>query len=320
MGLEKLITYHKFYYGLSLRNASLTEDKKPTFVVETSKREHAEAYDEASDIYDTYEGLFYPYLFGRIHGLLSDRLIPLLPPRGRVLDIGCGTGQQTVLFKNKGFDVVGIDISIGLVGVANKKLCEGICMASDACQLPFPDARFDAVTSAGSTVNHIPDYHRFFEEAGRVLKPGGHIFLESDNKWKPDILWCMASALTGDPLKYHEAPSNVIRHVLRPLRQGYPYVFPLAYDDNKVKLLHLRTFTFHELRDELKSVGCDIIASYGAHSVTNVIPSTIMLKDRPGRLTKSLFSLLSAIEARAYDKWPVSRTGMSIMVIAKKKG
>jgi MPBQ/MSBQ methyltransferase len=298
----------------------LTEDKKPTFVVETSKREHAEAYDEASDIYDTYEGLFYPYLFGRIHGLLNDRFIPLLSPGARILDIGCGTGQQTMLFRGKGLNVVGLDISEGLVRVANKKLGEGICVVSDACKLPFPDACFDAISSAGSTVNHIPDYQRFFEEAGRVLKPGGHMFLESDNKWKPDVLWCMASALTGDPLKYHEAPSNAIHYIMRPLRQGYSYVFPLAYDDNKVKLLHLRTFTYHELRDELKNVGCDIIAAYGAHSITNAIPSTIMLKDRPGRLTKSLFSLLRAIEDRAYDKWPVSRTGMSIMVMAKKKG
>lgn len=298
----------------------MTEDKKHTFVVETSKREHAEAYDEASDIYDTYEGLFYPHLFGRIHWLLKDEFMPLLPHDARVLDIGCGTGQQTKLFKSKGFDVVGLDISEGLVMVANKKLGEGICVVADACKLPFPDACFDAISSAGSTVNHIPDYPRFFEEAGRVLKPGGYVFLESDNKWKPDILWCMASTLTGDPLKFNETPSNVIHYITRPLRQGYPYVFPLTYDDNKAKLLHLRTFTFHELRVELKNVGCDVIAAYGAHSITNVIPSTIMLKDRPGRFTKSLFSLLKTIEDRAYDKWPVSRMGMSIMVMAKKEG
>ncbi len=296
----------------------MTDDKQ-TFVVESSKREHAEAYDEASDIYDTYEGLFFPYLFGRIGRLLKDRFMPLLPPGARVLDIGCGTGQQTLLFKNGGFDVVGIDISEGLVRVANRKIGEGICLVSDACRLPFPDACFDAISSAGSTVNHIPDYGPFFAEAGRVLKPGGYVFLESDNKWKPDILWCLASVLVGDPLKYHESPSNVIKYFLRPLGQGYPYVFPLTYDDNKVKLLHLRTFTFHELRRELKAVGCEVIATYGAHAVTNLIPSTVMLKDRPGRFTRGLFSALRSIEDRLYDRWPASRAGMSIMVMAKKE-
>ncbi|WP_174590040.1 class I SAM-dependent methyltransferase [Methanocella conradii] len=292
--------------------------EKPLFVVEASKREHAAAYDEASDIYDTYEGLFFPYLFGRIHSLLKERFMPLLPHGARVLDVGCGTGQQTRLFKENGYEVVGIDISEGLVRVANRKMGEGICLVSDACKLPFPDASFDAISSAGSTVNHIPDYPRFFEEAGRVLKPGGYLFLESDNKWKPDILWGMASALVWDPLGYHETASEVIDHVKRPFHEGYLYVFPLTYDDSKVKLLRLRAFTFHELRRELEGVGCEVIAVYGAHSLTNAIPSTVMLKDRPGRFTKALFSMLKVVEDRAYDKWPINRIGMSIMVIAKK--
>ncbi len=203
--------------------------------------------------------------------------------------------------------------------VANKKLGEGICLVSDACKLPFPDATFDAISSAGSTVNHIPDYQRFFEEAGRVLKPGGYIFLESDNKWQPDIAWCMLSSLTGDPLKYHEKPGAVLNYVKRPLREGYPYVFRLTFDDNKVKLLNLRTFTFYELKDQFGSMGCHILSSYGAHSITNVIPSNFMLKDKPGRVTRALFKVLKALEDISYDKWPFSRLGMSIMVIAKKE-
>jgi ubiquinone/menaquinone biosynthesis C-methylase UbiE len=293
---------------------------KPSFIVGASKKEHAIAYDEASDIYDTYEGLFFPYLFNRIHGLLKDRLMPMLPEDARVLDIGCGTGQQTGLFKENGYEIVGIDISEGLVRVANRKMGEGICLVSDACRLPFPDATFDAVSSAGSTLNHIPDYQCFFEEAGRVLKPGGHLFLESDNKWKPDIIWSMASALFGDPLGYHESVSDIIGHINRPMHEGYTYVFPLRYDDNKVRLLRLRAFTLHELRRELEGVGCEVIAVYGAHSLTNLIPSMVMLKDHPGRLASALFTILKAMEDRAYDKWPINRTGMSIMVIAKKVG
>lgn len=297
----------------------MADSSKQPFVVESSKRDHAEAYDEASDIYDTYEGLFFPYLFGRIGRLLKDRFMPLLPKGARVLDIGCGTGQQTLLFKNNGYDVVGIDISGGLVKVANKKLGEGACLVADACKLPFADATFDAVSSAGSTVNHIPDYECFFQEAGRVLKPGGHIFLESDNKWKPDIFWSLASTLTGDPLKYHETLANVIGYFKRPFHEGYPYVFPLTYDDNKVKLLHLRTFTYRELRIELRAVGCEVIAAYGAHSITNIIPSTVMLQDHPDPIARGLFSILKAVEDHVYGIWPFNRTGMSIMVLAKKE-
>lgn len=285
----------------------------------TSKRYNAETYNEASDIYDTYEGLFFPYLFGRIQQVLQERFMPSLPRGAKVLDVGCGTGQQTRLFRQRGYEVVGIDISAGLVKVACKKLGENVCLVSDACRLPFPDGYFDAVSSAGSTLNHIPDYDLFFNEITRVLKPGGFIFLESDNKWRPDMLWCLLSAATGDPLKYHESPDNVISYFKRPLDEGYPYVFPLAFDENKVRLLNLRTFTYPELDKELYRCGCSIISTIGIHSVTNIIPSPFMLQDKPGQITKDVFGFLRWIEDHVYDVWPLNRLGMSIAVIAKKK-
>jgi hypothetical protein len=96
-------------------------------------------------------------------------------------------------------------------------------------------------------------------------------------------------------------------------------VFPLTFDENKVKLLRLRTLTFHELQGELKNIGCEILAVYGAHSITNIIPTTVMQQDHPGRIARGLFSILKAVEDRVYGIWPFSRTGVSIMVIAKKE-
>jgi ubiquinone/menaquinone biosynthesis C-methylase UbiE len=284
-----------------------------------SKRFFAATYDEASDIYDTYEGLFFPYLFDRIDEILKRDMIPSLPQGAKVLDIGCGTGRQTRLFKERGYDVTGIDISSGLVKVANKKLGCNICFPSDACKLPFKDGTFDAVTSAGSTVNHIPDYDCFFSEIGRVLKPGGVVFMEADNKWRPDMLWCLASVIVGDPLKYHETLKNVVSYFKRPIREGYKYIFPLTFDENKVRELHLRTFTYAEIKDELKNVGCDVKKAYGIHCITNAIPSTVMLQDKPGRVTMASFNVLKKFENLTYRRWPVNRISMSICVIAKKK-
>jgi ubiquinone/menaquinone biosynthesis C-methylase UbiE len=282
------------------------------------KKYNADVYDDASGVYDTYEGLFFPYLFGRIRDLLRNRFIPALPEGARVLDVGCGTGQQTMLFTGAGHETVGIDISHGLVRVANRKLRANICMVSDACSLPFADSAFDAVSCAGSTLNHIPDYGCFFDEVRRVLKPGGLVFLESDNKWRPDMFWCLLSAMAGDPLGYEEKLGNVIGYFRRPLGEGYPYVFPLAFDDEKVRMLHLRTFTYREIQRELAQRGCRVKAVFGIHALTNLIPSPLMLKDRPGRLTRAAFRALSAIEDRTYGRWPVNRAGMSIIVLAEK--
>jgi ubiquinone/menaquinone biosynthesis C-methylase UbiE len=305
------------YWPQSL--VTLMAEKGPKLYVDTSKRASAETYDEASDIYDTYEGLFFPYLFGRIRELIEHDFIPSLPAGAKVLDIGCGTGQQTMLFKKKGFEVLGIDISQGLVRVANKKLGENICMVSDACHLPFPDGYFDAVSSAGSTVNHVPDYQCFFEEMCRVLKPGGQLFLESDNKWSPDMFWCLASTLVGDPLEYHGTVKEAIGYFKRPLHEGYPYVFPLHFDDNKVRLLNLRTFTYHEIKDQLAKGGCAIRHVYSVHSITNAIPSPIMQKDEPGRIARGVFSILRPLEDSVYRTWPFNRVGISIIVTGEKK-
>jgi hypothetical protein len=151
-----------------------------------------------------------------------------------------------------------------------------------------------------------------------VLKPGGMIFLESDNKWRPDMVWCLGSILAGDPLRYHEKLDNVLRYFKRPLHEGYEYVFPLAFDEGKVRMLNLRTFTYSEIRDELLKRGCHIHSEYGIHSITNIIPSPLMLKDKPGKITGGAFNALKAFEDRLYWRWPFSRLGMSLIVIAKK--
>jgi SAM-dependent methyltransferase len=291
------------------------------------KKYNADVYDDASAIYDTYEGLFFPYLFGRIRELIARRFIPALKTDGTsglagdvcVLDVGCGSGQQTQQFLAAGFDVTGIDISAGLVHVANRKLGANVCMVSDACSLPFRREAFDAVSCAGSTINHLPDYHCFFDEICRVLKPGGLVFIESDNKWRPDMFWCLLSTVAGDPLAYHEKLDHVVGYFRRPLGEGYPYVFPLAFDGDKVRMLHLRTFTHTELSRELRQRGFEIRAVYGIHALTNLIPSPLMLKDKPGRATRVAFHALSAIEDRTYGLWPVNRFGMSIILIAQKR-
>lgn len=283
------------------------------------KKYNADVYDDASAIYDTYEGLFFPYLFGRIRELIARRFIPALPAGACVLDVGCGSGQQTMQFRAAGFDVTGIDISAGLVRVANRKLGVRLCMVSDACCLPFRDAAFDAVSCAGSTINHIPDYPRFFDEICRVLKPGGVVFLESDNKWRPDMFWCLLSTFAGDPLAYREKPGRVIGYFKRPLGEGYPYEFPLAFDGDKVRMLHLRTFTHAELSREFRQRGLEVQSVYGIHAITNLIPSPLMLKDKPGRATRAAFRVLSAIEGHTYGIWPVNRCGMSIILIAEKR-
>ncbi len=74
-----------------------------------------------------------------------------LTPGARVLDVCCGTGAQVVEYGRAGMSATGIDISPGMLRVAERKKrksgLENISFQqADATRLPFPDGCFDCVS------------------------------------------------------------------------------------------------------------------------------------------------------------------------------
>ncbi|MFN8016557.1 MAG: class I SAM-dependent methyltransferase [Acidimicrobiales bacterium] len=101
------------------------------------------------------------------------------PIDGRVVaDVGCGRGGNLWLLRRHHAPAatVGIDIASGSVRhAADAAPAEGSCWAvGDAEQLPLRDQSVDVVLNVetGATYPHI---ERFFREAVRVLRPGGHL-------------------------------------------------------------------------------------------------------------------------------------------------
>jgi ubiquinone/menaquinone biosynthesis C-methylase UbiE len=71
-----------------------------------------------------------------------------IKPGERVLDIGCGTGDQAIYFAKKGAIVTGIDINPKMIELAlTRKKKEGLevyFQGGNATNLPFLDPVFDA--------------------------------------------------------------------------------------------------------------------------------------------------------------------------------
>jgi len=112
---------------------------------------------------------------------------------GRVLDVGCGSGLQSVHHAPHADEVVGIDLSKELIEVA-KERCKAHGNArfqvANACQLPFPDRSFDFIISYGDVLSHIVDgYEEAVAEMARVAKPGAIVTLEADTKWNFGIFY-----------------------------------------------------------------------------------------------------------------------------------
>jgi SAM-dependent methyltransferase len=122
-----------------------------------------------------YENLRYGRSYSRrYHDHTIERLTRLVPPRGVVLDNGCGTG--IFLEQRQGLPAtrsVGIDISRGMLGHARARLPSDVeLVRADACRLPFAADTFDVIF-ARSLLHHLPDPAAGAAEMARTLKPGG---------------------------------------------------------------------------------------------------------------------------------------------------
>ena len=96
-----------------------------------------------------------------------------LRPGERVLDLGCGTGNAALLAAAAGTEVVAVDPSLRLIGVASAAAeREGLaltCEQGDAASIPAPDAAFDCVLSNFAII-FAPDPDAAVREVGRVAK------------------------------------------------------------------------------------------------------------------------------------------------------
>lgn len=101
-----------------------------------------------------------------------------LPPAGRLLDLGTGTGDIALAALNQPAQpqVVGGDFTLEMMRIGQQRP-DGQRVrwaGTDALNLPFPDNTFDAVVS-GYLLRNVADVRRAWAEQFRVLKPGGRV-------------------------------------------------------------------------------------------------------------------------------------------------
>jgi SAM-dependent methyltransferase len=97
-----------------------------------------------------------------------------------VLEVGCGNGYILSRYARQGARVWGVDLTWTAIDLSSKRFAlensRGQLAQADAERLPFRDAVFDLVVSAG-VLHHVPHIDAAIAEIRRVLKPGGVILL-----------------------------------------------------------------------------------------------------------------------------------------------
>jgi len=109
--------------------------------------------------------------------------------RGRVLDVGCGTGRNLPLLP-AGIRAVGLDPSWDAVRRARRRAPRVLLVVGSAEALPFRDAAFDTVLS-GLVFCSVADPRQGLREVRRVLRPDGQLrmleHVRSTRPWKARV-------------------------------------------------------------------------------------------------------------------------------------
>lgn len=90
------------------------------------------------------------------------------------LDIGCGTGNYTSLFTERGYKFIGIDPSSYMLSEAKIRSQHIEWREGAAESIPAAEGEFDGAIAV-LTLHHWADLHLGFKELRRVVKPGGRI-------------------------------------------------------------------------------------------------------------------------------------------------
>ena len=96
-------------------------------------------------------------------------------PGRRLLDLACGTGESTVPFLRRGYDVAGCDVSEAMLSAARLKAPSLRFHRADLRELPLL-GRYDVLTCFGDCLNYLASADELaaaFRSARRNLAPGG---------------------------------------------------------------------------------------------------------------------------------------------------
>jgi ubiquinone/menaquinone biosynthesis C-methylase UbiE len=217
----------------------------------------AAIYDAMQAEYDRIEDEFY---FASCYQVYRECVAAIASarPDGLALDLGCGTGKQTILLARRAGRVIGIDISERMIESARKR-CEASPNVSFVCgditRLPFEDGCVEAMLAYGDVIGHnFTAVDVVLKEMVRVCKPRGLISFEVDSKWCPDLLYLpgeLWSALTT--------------------RGGHL---------REWKGMQFKTFTWRELRDLLRTHGLRLLDVRSMNVLTMLIPPSLLFRRR----------------------------------------
>ncbi len=152
---------------------------------------------------------------------------PAYRKAGRVLDVGCGTGDMLVLLKDLGWDAYGIDIDKNAIRLAKTRGLTHMRVGTYKDVEQYPDNYFDCIRLY-HVIEHIDNPSLCLKILHKKLKPQGELFLCTPNFNSPlqKIFGTYWSALDAPRHLYLFTPQTLAR----PAKQYNFMVTSVTYD------------------------------------------------------------------------------------------
>jgi 2-polyprenyl-3-methyl-5-hydroxy-6-metoxy-1,4-benzoquinol methylase len=122
-----------------------------------------------------------PSFIGKIVSLfLSVPAIPVYKKKGKILDVGCGSGHTLMLLKSVGWNVYGLDIDKQAINVAHKNGLKNVSLGSFEHMKKYPDGFFDCIRLY-HVIEHLDKPDICIQLAWKKLKKGGKLIIGTPN-------------------------------------------------------------------------------------------------------------------------------------------
>ena len=105
------------------------------------------------------------------------KFVSLLPKGAHILDLGCGSGRDSLCFLQQGFQVTAVDGSIELAKFASELIGQEVIVA-DFKDLELPPSSFDAIWASASLLHvHSEDLPGILAKVIDFAKPGAIFYM-----------------------------------------------------------------------------------------------------------------------------------------------
>lgn len=182
-------------------------------------KEVASMFDQVAKKYDRMNDLGSLYQTRQWRRAVKSAIAPVAGMK--VLDVAAGTGTSTAILAQDGAEVIGVDLSEGMIQVGRERHPNLTLLQADACDLPFGDDEFDAVTISFG-IRNVQERELALAEFLRVTKPGGRLVIcefstptfaplrWAYHKWLRIVMPRMAAVASSDSSAYEYLIESIL--------------------------------------------------------------------------------------------------------------